>query len=62
MLFDCAVFLDAEYAGVHWLVDGIGTEMAFGDELLPETDSAVAVDACSIEETILFDLVPAYFV
>lgn len=62
VLFDCAVFLDAEYAAVHRLVDVVGAQMAFGDELLTEADPAVAVDAGSIEEAVFFDVVPAYFV
>ena len=62
VFFDRAMFFDAEYARVYRLVDIVSAEMAFRDEFLPESDSAVAVDAGTFEEPVFFDVIPAYFV
>lgn len=56
------MFLDAEDAGVHCFVDGVGSDVAFGDEALAEADPVVAVDAESVHGPVFFDVVPAYFV
>jgi hypothetical protein len=62
VFFDGPMLFDAEYAGVDWFVDIVGAEMAFGDKFLTEADPAVAVDAGAFEESVFFDVVPAYFV
>ncbi len=62
MFFDCAIFLDTEDAGVYWLVDIVGAEMAFGDELLPETNSVIDIDSGSVEQAVFLNVIPTYFV
>jgi hypothetical protein len=62
VLFDGAAFFDAEDAGIVGLVGRVGAEVTFGDEFLPPADTAVAVYASTVEESVFFDVVPAYFV
>lgn len=62
VVFDGAVLVDAEDAGVVRGFDRVGAKMAFGDELLPPAHSRVAVNAGAVEHTVFFYVVPAYFV
>lgn len=43
VLFDCLVLIDAENAGVDWLVDGTRFDMAFREKHLTEPYAAIAI-------------------